>query len=37
LLAIKPDLSVGVVRKFFDYLPNIDSYVDSLRRAGLPE
>jgi tetratricopeptide (TPR) repeat protein len=37
LLALKPDLNAREVRKFVDYMPNLENYMDALRKAGLPE
>jgi hypothetical protein len=37
LLAIRPGLTVNEARRFLDYTPNPDHYLDSLRKAGLPE
>ena len=37
LLAIRPHTTTEVVRRYRDYLPRLDRYLDNLRRAGLPE
>jgi TolB-like protein/Flp pilus assembly protein TadD len=37
LLAIRPGVTVSEARRFLDYTPNPDHYLDSLRKAGLPE
>jgi len=37
LLAIRPGATVSEARRVLDYMPNLDRYLDSLRRAGLPE
>jgi tetratricopeptide (TPR) repeat protein len=37
LLAIKPDFSVTEARKFYEHLPDIESHIELLRQAGLPE
>jgi len=37
LLAIKPNFSVTEARKFYGHLPDIESHIEVLRQAGLPE
>jgi tetratricopeptide (TPR) repeat protein len=37
LLALRPGLSLAKMERVFDYLPDAKSYVDCLRKAGLPE
>jgi TolB-like protein/class 3 adenylate cyclase len=37
LIAIKPNFSVTEARKFYEHLPDIESHIELLRRAGLPE
>lgn len=37
LLAIHPGATVGEARRYLDFMPKLDHYLDNLRRAGLPE
>jgi adenylate cyclase len=37
LLAVRPDLTIEVAQRIFDYLPNNADHLCALRRAGLPE
>jgi TolB-like protein/Flp pilus assembly protein TadD len=37
LLAIRPGATISDVRRYLDFMPDLDTYLDSLRRAGLPE
>jgi tetratricopeptide (TPR) repeat protein len=37
LLFLRPKLNVRQAQRIFGHLPNMDSYIDVLRRAGLPE
>jgi TolB-like protein/Flp pilus assembly protein TadD len=37
LLALRPKFNVALAREVFNYLPNFDDFVDTLRQAGLPE
>jgi tetratricopeptide (TPR) repeat protein len=37
LLAVRPDLTIAVAQRIFDYLPNNADHLRALRRAGLPE
>jgi hypothetical protein len=37
LLAMQSSASISEARLFLDYTPNPDHYLDSLRKAGLPE
>jgi TolB-like protein/Flp pilus assembly protein TadD len=37
LLADRPKLSIAHAREVFNYLPNSDDFVETLRKAGLPE
>ena len=37
LLAIRPSATISEVRRLLDYTLNPDHYLDSLRKAGLPE
>jgi TolB-like protein len=37
LLAARPKLNVAIARAMFDYIPNSDDFVETLRQAGLPD
>jgi adenylate cyclase len=37
VLAARPWLNVAIARAMFDYIPNSDEIVETLRQAGLPE
>jgi hypothetical protein len=37
LLAMRPGATISEVRRYLDFMPNLDRYLDSLRLAGLPE
>ena len=37
LLAMRSSATISEARRFLDYTPNPDHYLDSLRKAGLPE
>jgi TolB-like protein/Flp pilus assembly protein TadD len=37
ILAIRPGATISEARRFLDYAPDPDHYLDSLRKAGLPE
>ena len=37
LLALRPGTTVREVKRYWNYLPSLDRYLDNLRRAGLPE
>jgi adenylate cyclase len=37
LLAMRPGVTISEVRRYLDFMPDLDRYLDNLRRAGLPE
>ena len=34
---MQPGATVGGVKQYLDYLPNLGHYLDALRQVGLPE
>jgi hypothetical protein len=37
LLAMQPGATISEVRRYLDFMPDLDRYLDNLRRAGLPK
>jgi hypothetical protein len=37
LLAMQPGATISEVKRYLHSMPNLDRYLDNLRRAGLPE